>query len=91
MSELVEWFGKKIGRILNAWDVMNIYNMRVHAISYKMLTEIDMLHAGVRVGVMGACDGPLIVAVENGGAQLGKAKFVEKCAEPDDLASAVSA
>ena len=91
MSELVKWFGKKIGRILNAWDVMNIYNMRVHAISYKMLTEIDMLHAGVRVGVMGACDGPLIVAVENGGAQLGKAKFVEKCAEPDDLASAVSA
>ena len=48
MSELVEWFGKKIGRILNAWDVMNIYNTRVHAISYKMLTEIDMLHAVMR-------------------------------------------
>ena len=91
MGELVRWFGKEISWVLNARDMVNIDSTRIDTIAYEVLTEINVFHAGMGMGVMGTCNSSLIVTIKNGGILLGKAKLIEEGTKPDNLAGAMSA
>jgi hypothetical protein len=47
IGDLLEWFGKKVSRILDTRDVMYINDFLVDAGANEMSTDVDMFHLGV--------------------------------------------
>ncbi len=63
MHNMVEWFGEKIHRVFNSWDVVYIDKVLVDRVTNETSTNVDMLHMGMGLWVVGACECSLIVAI----------------------------
>jgi hypothetical protein len=91
MYSSLERFRKEVGWVLNTRDVMDVNYATIDAVTNEMGSNVNMFHTGMRMRVVGACDGALIVTEKNGRISLGKTKFVKKRTEPNDLSGAVCA
>ena len=70
---------------------MDVNDTAVNTVTDEMSAYIDMLHTGVRMGVMSTRDCAEVVAIEDSSMWLRETEFVEKRTEPDDLTGAVCA
>jgi hypothetical protein len=66
---------------------MDVDEVLVDRISNEMCANVDVFHAGVGLGIMGASDGSLVVAIKGGGLFLCETEFEEKGTEPKKLSS----
>ena len=74
----VQCLCEQVSRVFDTRDVVDVDESRVYSVADKMCTDVNMLHVGVGVWILYACDGALVVAVEWGGIELRKSEFIEK-------------
>ena len=91
MDCLFERLGKKIRGVFDTWNVDDVNGAIVYTIANEMCADVNVLHAGMGVRVMTACNGPLVIAVEEGGLGLLEAEFLEERAKPNYLVCTMGA
>jgi hypothetical protein len=77
--------GKYVGDLVVGGDIGEVDVAGGDPLAQEMVTQVDVLHAIVELGVPSDGDGGLIVHVQDGGEYNVKIEFSEKTSEPDSL------
>lgn len=91
MYDSAERFGEEVGRVFDTWDVVDVDKSLVDGVTNEVGTYVYVFHSGVRLRIMSAYYGALVVAIKWGGVCLGEAEFVKQGTEPKAGARAVGA
>ena len=85
-----ERFGEEISKLVVRVDVNEIYDLVVDGLANKVSLDVDVLASFVMHGIVGECNGALVVLHEGGRTSLRVAEFCKKSAEPDCFLGSLS-